>query len=172
MANIKNEIKTLGDVLELVERANLAPWQLRDLKSAITRIAEMAGVVPTKVDADATVLRVTLAAIRPAAHGVTPKTWANLLSRFRAALRLAGVIDPMGQGSAMQEPAWAPLLQAIADDKRLSCGLASFSNWCAAQAVAPQQVDDVVVQRFHSWLENRTLWPRPRDVVRRVPRLG
>ena len=109
----------------------------------------MAGTAPAKVAADAMALRATLAAIRPAAHGITPKTWANLLSRLRAGLRLAGIIDPMGQGFAMRDPAWAPCLQAIADDKRLSCGLASFANWCAAQGISPEQVDDAVVQRFH-----------------------
>lgn len=108
---------------------------------------------------------------RPAAHGITPKTWANLLSRFRAALRLADVIDPQWQGFAMHYPAWVPLVQAIAEDKRLSCGLAAFSNWCAAQAITPEEVDDEVVRRFHRWLENRTLCPKPRDVVRRVPHL-
>ena len=131
----------------------------------------MAGVAPATVPAEAPALRAMLAKIRPAAHGVSPKTWANLLSRFRAALRLADVIDPVWQGSAMQHPAWAPLVQAIAEDKRLSCGLAAFFNWCASQAIAPEEVDDAVVQQFHRWLENRTLCPKPRDVVRRVPNL-
>src|SRR5262245_19828492 len=99
------------------------------------------------------------------------RTWANLLSRFRAALRLVGVIDPAWQGSAMQHTAWVPLVQAIAGDKRLSCGLVPFFNWCASQAITPQEVNDAVVQRFHIWLENRTLCPKPRDVVRRVPHL-
>ena len=49
--------------------------------------------------------------------------------------------------------------------------LASFFNWCASQAIAPEDVDDAALQRFHSWLENRTLCPKPRDVVRRVPNL-
>ena len=34
-----------------------------------------------------------------------------------------------------------------------------------------RQVDDTVVQRFLGWLETRTLCPKPRDVVRRVPHL-
>jgi hypothetical protein len=102
-------------------------------------------------------LRAIIAKIRPAAHGVTEKTWANLLSQLRAALRLADVIDPMVSGSAMQDPAWAALVQAVAGDKRRSCGLALFFNWCATRAIAAEAVDDAVVQRFHGWLENRTL---------------
>jgi integrase len=112
-----------------------------------------------------------LAKIRPAAHGVTEKTWANLLSRLRRALRLADVIDLAVPGSALQNPAWAPLVQAIADDKRLSCGLVPCFNWCATHAVDPTAVNDAVVGQYHSWLENRTLCPKPRDVVRRIPNL-
>ena len=152
-------------------RSDLPPFHHRDMTSAIKRICEMAGVAPTTVPAEAPALRAMIAKIRPAAHGVTSKTWANLLSRFRAALRLADVIDSAWQGAANQNPAWAPLVEAIAEDKRLSCGLACFFNWCATQGIAPTAVDDAVVQRFHSWLANRTLCPKPRDVVRRVPNL-
>ena len=167
----KNTTKTLANVREVVQEATLSPSQRRDMKSAIKRIAEMAGAVPATVPAEAPALRQMLAKVRPAAHGVSPKTWANLRSQLRAALRLADVIDSMGPGSAMLDPAWAPLVRAIAEDKRLSCGLASFFNWCTAQPIAPHQVNDAVVQRFCSWLENRTLCAKPRNVVRLIPKL-
>ena len=169
--DIKNPTKTLANVLEVVQEANLSPSQRRDMKSAIKRIAEMASAVPATVPAEAPALRQKLAKILPAAHGVSPKTWANLRSQLRAALRLADVIDSMGPGSAMLDPAWAPLVRAIAEDKRLSCGLACFFNWCTAQSIAPHQVNDAVVQRFCSWLENRTLCAKPRNVVRLIPKL-
>ena len=34
---------------------------------------------------------------------------------------------------------------------------------------APTEVDDSAVRRFLTWLEARTLYPKPRDLVRRVP---
>ena len=163
--------KTLEDVLDVVQRSDLPPFHHRDITSAIKRICELASVAPTTVPAEAPTLRAMIAKVRPAAHGVTSKTWANLLSRFRAALRLADVIDSAWQGAANQNPTWAPLVGAIAKDKRLSFGLACFFNWCATQGIAPTAVDDAVVQQFHSWLANRTLCPKPRDVVRRVPNL-
>ena len=49
--------------------------------------------------------------------------------------------------------------------------LGRFCNWCASMAIAPGAVDDAVVLRFLAWLETRTLCPRPRDVVRRIPHL-
>ena len=77
----------------------------------------------------------------------------------------------MGRGGARRHPVWAPLLEVITDDKRLANGLAAFANWCAAQGIAPTEVDDSAVQRFLTWLEARTLHPKPRDLTRGVPKL-
>ena len=165
------QIKTLADVLELVEGADLMPYQLRDMRSAVKRVSDMTGVAPVTAEATAPALRQMLKGVRPAAHGVSPKTWANLLSGLRAALRLAGVIDSRREGLALKDPAWAPLVEAIASDRRLSCGLAAFVNYCASKAVTPDLVDDAVVQQFHVWLEERTLCPKPKDIVRQVPHL-
>lgn len=64
----------------------------------------MAGVVPATAEATARALRQMLKRVQPAAHGVTQKTWANLLSGFRAALRLTEVIESRGDGLAMKDP--------------------------------------------------------------------
>jgi hypothetical protein len=171
MADTKNSIKTLADVLTLVEQADLPPRHRRDIRSAVKRICEMAGMAPSGVPAGPVALRAITAKILPAGHGVGQKTWSNLLSGLRAALRLAGVIDPALQGDASRHPGWAPLAHAIAGDKRLSSGLAPFQNWCAASGLAPHHVDDAAVRRFHVWLEHRTLRRKPRDIVRSIPKL-
>lgn len=171
MADTKNSIKTLADVLTLVEQADLPPYHRRDIRSAIKRIAEMAGLTPSIVAAEPVALRAMIAKVLPAGHRVGPKTWSNLLSGLRAALRLAEVIDPALQGDASRHPAWAPLTQATAGDKRLSSGLAPFQNWCAASGLTPDDVDDAAVRRFHVWLEHRTLRRKPRDIVRSIPKL-
>ena len=142
-----------------------------DGRPATERICAMADVTPAEVPADAPAIRAVLRKVRPALHGLTSKTWANLLSRFRHELRLAKVIDPNRQGCAARHPAWANLVQAIAGEKNLSNGLAAFLNWCAAQDTVPDAVDDSVVRRFHAWLEHTTLCPKPRDLVRQTPRL-
>src|SRR5262245_40792498 len=172
MLDCNKSIETAEDLLGFLDRAKPPATRRRDMKSAVKRVCEAAGCTPRGLLLHVPTLRETLRKIRPAAHGITPKTWANLLSQFRTALKLAGLIDRGGEGSAMRHPAWAPLVQAIADDKRLSCGLAAaFSNWCATHGIAPEEVNDAVVEPFHGWLENRTLCPKPRDVVRRVPKL-
>ena len=168
--NENRTIGTLADVLGLIDQAGLTGTRRRDMVSAINRICEMAGTTPASVRAEPPVLKDMLSRIRPAAHGVSAKSYSNLRSLFAAALQLAGVIDPSGRGSARRHPDWGPLLEAVADDQRLSNGLAAFANWCAGQGISPGEVDDTVVQRFLTWLEAKTLHPKPRDLVRRVPK--
>jgi integrase len=171
MANNPKSPATLEGVRELADKASLPgrrPWIGR---SATQRICTMAGVSPASVPAETVSIRALLRKFRPAAHGISQKTWTNVLSRFRVELRFAAVIDPNYAGLAARHPAWATLVQAISGDKGLSNGLASFCNWCAMQDVHPENVDDAVVQRFLHWLEHRTLCPKPRDIVRQTPRL-
>jgi hypothetical protein len=112
-----------------------------------------------------------LSRVRPAAHGVSAKSYSNQRSLLAAALQLAHVIDPLGRGGARRDPEWGPLLEAVTDDERLSNGLAAFANWCATQGISPNEVNDTAVQRFLIWLEAKTLHPKPRDLVRRVPNI-
>jgi integrase len=163
-------VATLADVLGLLDPAGLTGTRRRDMVSAVKRICEMAGTTPPSVRAEPAVLKEMLSRIRPAAHGVSVKSYSNLRSLFAAALQLAGVIDSSGRGSARRHPEWGPLLEAVADSQRLSNGLAAFANWCACQNISPGEVADPVVQRFLFLLEAKTLHPKPRDLVRGVPK--
>jgi hypothetical protein len=139
MANNQKNPVTLEDVRQSVDTATPSggrPWIGRP---ATERICAMAGMSPASVLANSRSIRATLAKIRPAAHRISAKTWANLLSQFRKELRLADVIDPSYAGRAARDPGWAPLAQAIAGDKRLSAGLAAFHNWCAARGITPEE---------------------------------
>src|SRR5262249_25099953 len=168
----ENKIEmTLADVLSLLEESGPTGTRRRDMVSAIKRFCEMAGIMPASVPAQPPQLRELLSRIRPAAHGVSAKSYSNLRSLLAAALRLAGVVDPLGRGVANRHLEWRRLLGAIADDRRLSNGLVTFANWCAIQHIAPSEVSDTTVQQFLTWLETRTLYPKPRDLVRRIPKL-
>lgn len=167
----ENRVVTLADVLALVEQAGLAETRRRDTVSAINRVCEMAGTSPARVCVQTPVLREMVIKIRPAAHGVTVKSFSNMKSLLAAALQTAGVIDSLGRGRAIRDGQWGPLLEVVADDQRLSNGLATFANWCAGQSIRPDEVNDAVVQRFRVWLESKTLHPKPRDLVRAVPKM-
>jgi integrase len=169
MIHNNKSLETASDLLRFVDELKLAANRRRDMKSAINRIGEMGGLTPESLRLEVPTLKEVLRNISPAAHGVSCKTWANIRSSFGRALELAGVIDRMGMGIALRDPMWGPLMQAVAPDKRLAGGLAAFANWCAARGIDPERVGDDVLQEFHTWLETRTLCPRPRDLVRRIP---
>jgi hypothetical protein len=120
--------RSLAEVIVELEEMPLEPSRRRDLVSAINRIAIMARQLPAAIAAEPTVLRGLLAAIRPAAHDVSVKTFANLKSAFASALELVGAVERLGRGTAARDPAWAPLMRAIKSDKRLGNGLAAFAN--------------------------------------------
>jgi integrase len=169
MANRQQGISTLADVLSALRQTGESLARQRDLISAVNRISEMAAQSPERIRAEPANLRGILTSIRPAAHGVKPKTWSNLKSGFSAALELTGVIDRVGRGEALRHPEWGPLMKAVARDRRLADGLAAFANWCASTSVLPDQVTDETVRQFLSWLEADTLYLRARNLVRRIP---
>ena len=140
MTDNKKIPETGADLLQLLDDSDdLTKGRRRDLKSAIKRICEMVRVAPAALPADPVALRGILRKIRPAAHGVSPKTWSNLRSLLGATLQLAGVADPMGSGLALQSPDWKHLLVPIRENKRLSHGLAAFANWCAVEGILSQR---------------------------------
>ena len=168
MCNNRKGVNTLEDLRHLVNPSGgLRP----NGRSATEKLCALAGKPTAQVPAEPAAIKILLSGIRPAAHEITPKTWANLLSRFRQELRLSGVIDSGHIGRAARHPAWRPLMRTIDADKGMSNGLASFCNWCAANDIHPSLVDDALIRKFHDWLETRTLCLKPHDVVRRTPQL-
>jgi len=167
----ENKLMTLADVLSLLDQSGLTGTRRRDMISAIKRLCEMAGTMPASVAGKPPQVRELLSRIRPAAHSITAKSYSNLKSLLTAALQFADVIDPLGRGAASRHPEWQQLVTVIAGDPRLSNGLATFANWYANHNISPNAVSDSTVQRFLDWLEARTLNPKPRDLVRRVPKL-
>src|SRR5580704_13017674 len=169
--NENRVVTTLAELLVFLHGVSLTGTRRRDMVSAVNRVCEMAGTTPASVRAEPPFLRDMLSRIRPAAHGVSAKSYSNQRSLLAGALQLAGIIDWLGRGSARCHPKWKLLLDAVADDQRLSNGIAGFANWCANNGISPGEVNDVAVQRFLTWLETKTLYPKPRDCVRRVPHI-
>ena len=86
--NENKTIGTLADVLSLIDQTGLTGTRRRDMISAIKRICEMAGTTPECVCAGLPVLKEMLSRIRPAAHGVSAKSYSNLRSLWLRHLSL------------------------------------------------------------------------------------
>jgi integrase len=147
--------------------AALPETRQRDLLSAVRRMGELLDKPPAALPADLNALRPRINAVRPAAHGIGTKTWANLKAAFRVAVLTAG-----GRASSRvaRSPAWQALHRRL-PDKRIANGLSRFIGWCSREGIAPEQVDDAVMIRFRAAIGADTLVPDPNDCHRRSARL-
>src|SRR5690349_22855540 len=86
---------TLADLIVRHEQdASLTPKRQRDLKSAVLRMSEITGVDPRNTPASLRFMRPRINSVRPAKYQLTPKTWSNLRSNFRAAVVQAAPRQP------------------------------------------------------------------------------
>src|SRR6185312_12722030 len=75
--------KTLAHVLAAMDRSTtLSPTRLRDLRSAVMRVASLLGNIPGRIALDLPAIATSLAAVSPVAAGMTTKRFANIRSDF------------------------------------------------------------------------------------------
>jgi integrase len=154
-------------VVRLEIDPGLSPTRQRDLISAVRRIAELMDKPLDALPADLNALRPRVNAVRPALHQISPKTWTNLKTNFRAAVLSAGGRQ---HSRAPRSPDWQGVHDRL-PDKRMANGLSRFITWCSGQGIAPEQVDDAAMTRFGAALGTDTLVPDPNDCHRRSARL-
>src|SRR5258708_32485958 len=105
---------TLKAVLDALEgRRDLAANRLRDLRSAVTRVAKLLGDAPGHIPLELPVLGAKLAAINPVGAGLTAKTFSNIRSDFLAAVNASGLKQLRPAGKAALSPGWARLLAKL-----------------------------------------------------------
>src|SRR6201993_2842978 len=139
---------TLADLIASHEQdASLTPKRQRDLKSAVLRISEITGVDPRITPASLRFMRPRINAVRPAKYNLTPKTWSNLRSNFRAALVQATPRQPRRPNAE-----WARLRTAL-PTKRMKNGLSRMIGFCEANFILPTAVSNAASDRFRTHLE-------------------
>ena len=139
--------KTLADVLAVVERSTaLAPTRLRDLRSAVIRVADLLGNVPVRIALDLPTVRSRLAAISPVAAGMTPKRFANIRSDFVAAVRASGLMSMRQWHKGRLAPAWRQLFARLAG-RRAHLGLSRFARYASARGINREAVNDADPRR-------------------------
>jgi hypothetical protein len=87
MDGISTVFLSLQDIIFRLEGDPfLLPKRRRDLISAVLRVCEIVDTEPKVTPASLQYMRPLINKVRPARHGLRPKTWANLRSNFTAAL--------------------------------------------------------------------------------------
>ena len=163
--------RNLEEVVTRVKaRTDLAPSRRRDLVSALTRFARLAGKRLVDIDASPRTLASTLEPISPAAANMTAESLCNLKSLALAALREAGVPIHPGRSSTPLGASWASLAVSLRS-RRLSHGLSRFLRYCSEQAIEAEAVDAGVFERFRLALAEDSLLHKPAQAFRDLCRL-
>ena len=124
---------TLADVLiSLAEETSLSATRLRDLQSAVKRVAELLGQEPRAVPLDLPAISTKLASVNPIAVGVSAKTLANLRSGFLTAVKVSGLKRVQHSAKTPLSPAWAGLMAQLSSQARASRPV-SFCPLCQRQ---------------------------------------
>jgi integrase len=159
-------VSTLSDVITRLEYDPfLAPARRRDLISGVRRVSKITGVEPLITPASLRFMRPLINAVRPARHNVSPKTWSNLCSNFRAAL-----VHALPRQLRQPDRRWEKL-RTMLPNKRFRSGLSRFIGFCEREAIPPTAVSDEVLARFRAYLETDTRVPSPPNCHRRTCRL-
>ena len=137
---------------------------LADLRSAVRTVARVLALPPEAIPAHPGFLRPRLERVMPAAHGLRPARWTNVRSLLGKALRLAGVDLLPGRYLAPLAPAWQQLADPL--PKELEVALSRLMRFCSVDGIAPVAVDDVVLDRFLTALEQESLIRDPQGAHR------
>jgi integrase len=163
--------KTLAEVLAALERNTaLSPTRLRDLRSAVMRVAGLLGNVPARIVFDLPTIAAGLAVISPVAAGMTPKRFANVRSDFLAAARASGLMPMRPWHKGRLGPAWRQLFARLSR-RRAHLGLSRFARYASAQGIHPEAVNDATVANFITAVREQSLHGTPNWLYRQVTRI-
>ena len=144
--NIRDEPMTLATILAALEGPGiLSATRLRDLRSAVKRVADLLGNEPACVALDMDAISVRLSAISPLAVGMSAKRFANIRSDLVAAVKACGV-KPV-TGKKMLSPEWVSLFEHLSG-RRAHIGLSRLARFASAHCIKPGEINYYVIAGF------------------------
>jgi integrase len=168
--------KTLADVLAALEQraqdGNFLATHLRDLASAVKRVAVLLGDEPAAIALDMPAISARLAVVNPVAAGLTAKTFANIRSNFLTAVR-ASCLMPVkvkSPGNPVLSPAWVDLFARLSG-RRAHIGLSRLARFASARGLAPQEINDEIIGELIATVREQSLCPRPTVLHRQVAKI-
>lgn len=150
-------------IKKLNEEADLFPTRLRDMASALRRVAKALGLPPEDVPCDPRWLQPRLKKIAPAAHGLTIKSWQNVVSDARGAMAHFGIVKRRHRKNEDLTHEWRALWKAVLDsnDATLAPSLSGFVYFLSCSGVSPEDVTDDVALAYKKGLEENEISRSP-----------
>jgi len=162
---------TLAAVLAALERnRKLTATRRRDLVSAVKRVAALLGFEPAAIPLDMGTISGKLAAVNPVAVGLTTKSFANIRSNFVAAAKASGAMKVQAKGKSPLSPVWVDLFARLSG-RRAHIGLSRLARFASARGLAPEDINDEVMDDLMAAVRDGSLCPRPTVLHRRVTQI-
>ena len=158
----------VADVLKALERETSLPaTQLRDLRSAVHRVAGLLAEEPANIPLDLPTISTKLSCVNPIAVGISAKTIANLRSGFLSAVKVSGLGSVQRSTKTELSPAWVELMARLSG-KRMHIGLSRFARYASAKGIKPDRVDEAAIDGFIVAVREGSLHRKPNNLHRQV----
>jgi integrase len=159
---------TLQDVLDALEGNKfLSEIRQRDLCSAVRRVAFLLGDDPDDIVLNLPVIAAKLAAINPAAAGLTNKRFITIKSDFMAAVTASGLWPIPRVAKQPLSAGWKKLMAKLLG-KRAHLGLSRLARYASAKGLEPEEIDDAALADFINAVRQGTLHRKPNDLHRSI----
>jgi len=148
---------TLADVIHRITADHsLKLRRRRHLRWAIRFVARSLGKQPDELPAEIELIKELAWRNMPILMRRAPERWAGIIRAVGAALVLAGYAERSNARRYRLSPAWHRLwLKIRASKSKLSRCLPRLMNYCTAQNIGPQQVDDGTIEAYANTLALR-----------------
>jgi integrase len=140
---------------------------VRDLRSAVKRVAILLGDGPAVIPLDIGAIAARLAAVNPMAVGMSTKRFANIRSDFLAAVKASGVKPLTIDFKSPLSPEWAELFEQLSG-RRAHIGLSRLGRYASARGIVPTNVNDEVITSLIASVREGSLHRKPNQLHRRI----
>jgi integrase len=149
----------------LARPGKLSPTRVRDLRSAVKRVADLVGDEPAAISLGIAGISARLNTINPVAAGMTGKRLANIRSDFLAAAK-ACEVQPVTSAKGLSLE-WAKLFKRRSG-RRTHLGLMRLARYSSARGIRPCDINDDVVSALIAEVRNGSLHRNPNRLHRQV----
>ena len=155
---------TFQDVLDRVYRDHRRTAARRQVSVlAVLRFCSLADCTPRSLRAEPSALRAAFARIHPSKHDLSSKKW----RRFKATVFAAAQRTTTVHSVSRLSPAWENLRNRL-PRTLFHSGLSHFARFCSQRAICPANVNEAVMDTFHSYLVRETFVVDPNEMHRLI----
>lgn len=169
-ATLPKGTPSFADLLQRLETAGLSPTRKRDFASALRRVAEAIDAPLNQCFAHAHWLQPRISAVSPAALGISPKTWSNVLSDLRSAIATLDQAKPRFNRRKDLTSEWRHLFEELveADEKFVRFSVSGFVFFLSRMGIPPAEVSSEHALAYRDSLVATQLRKDPEETYRKA----